>query len=201
MAHAYKLSEYAIDGLCHEIRQHLDYLSDARPPQARSVDSGETESVDLAETFDVWMLGAKKLAAGVKAGQDLAQLAKPTHHLHHQVKQSGAALCSATSSTKAALAPQVSGMALSPLAEKIDRAIDWLDHHSGLEDDPLVRLLVIPAYQVNAFWLVDEAGSESRVVVIDAPAQFKHLPLLKVMSSRKFIAALLKEKQIVGFYE
>jgi len=193
MAHAYQLPDDALDCLCGEISQHLDQLHEARP--------GQTHPVELHETFDVWMLGADKLAAGAKAGKDLAQLAKPTNHLHHQIKQGGTALCSAISSTGKAAAPHISGMALSPLVEKIDRAVDWLDHQSGLEDDPLVRLLKVPAYQVNAFWLVDEAGGDSRVVVIDAPTRLKHLPLLRVMSSREFIAALLKEKQIVGIHE
>lgn len=193
MAHAYKLSEDELHDMAEQISQHLGHLYDARPRQA--------ESVDLCETFEVWMLGAHQLAAGAKTGSDLAQLAKPTKHLHHQIKQGGQALCSATSSEEEANTPHLSEMSLSPLVEKIDRAIDWLDHQSGLEDDPLVRLLVIPAYHVNAFWLVGEAGSESRVVVLDAPAQFQNLPLLKVLGSREFIAALLKERQAVGLYE
>src|SRR5438105_5562943 len=181
MAHAYQLSEDALDDLSEQISHHLGHLYDTRPRQA--------ESVDLCETFEVWMLGAHRLAAGAKAGSDLMQLAKSTKHLHHQIKQDGKPLCSAASSEEEAGSPQLSKMSLSPLVEKIDRAIDWLDHHSKLQDDPLVRLLVVPAYHVKAFWLVGEARSESRVVIIDAPAQFQNLPLLKILSSREFIAA------------
>jgi hypothetical protein len=42
-------------------------------------------------------------------------------------------------------------IAKSPIAEKIDEAVEWIDQNA--KGDPLVRLLMIPSYFLTAFWL------------------------------------------------
>jgi hypothetical protein len=55
------------------------------------------------------------------------------------------------------------------LAQKFARFIAWLDDNIP-EEDIVVRLLVISAYQTHALWLIDENNIDhQKIVVIDAP--------------------------------
>lgn len=192
MAHSYKISDKALHGVTEQLGEHLHHLGDP--------DLLKAKSVELCETFEMWKLGAKALASGAQSGSDLAQLARPTRNLHHQIKHDGEAK-SFASSAGDSKNRTLAGWTISPLAKKIDQAVRWIDHQVEIGGDPLVRLLVVPSYHVHAFWLVGEAGSEDRAVVIDAPAQYKGLPRMKLLTSREFLAALVSERQAIGIYE
>jgi hypothetical protein len=55
---------------------------------------------------------------------------------------------------------------ISPLAQRIDEAIGWLDEKAAAEEH--ARLLTVPASHLHAFWLEDDE-LKSRLMVIDAP--------------------------------
>jgi hypothetical protein len=54
---------------------------------------------------------------------------------------------------------------VSPIAQRIDEAVAWVDDNAGAEDH--VRLLLVPASHLHTFWLESEE-LRSRFVVIDA---------------------------------
>ena len=153
---------------------------------------------ELVETFAIWTLdvrllarggcgaaqksgakksGAKKPAAAAEAGA-LNALASATGHWHHQIKVGGRAAAFARSSgPKLKLdSASLSGLYVSPLALKIEEAVVWIDGNEAAGGDggrdPVVRLLIVPSYQLHVFWLLDERENTSEVVVVDAPAGF-----------------------------
>ena len=82
----------------------------------------------------------------------------------------------------------------SEIARKIDDVIDWID--PNVKGDPLVRLLIVPAYQLHAFWLKE--GEASQVVVVDMPNGFTRLQYGKLYTSKEFLEALAQEQHIIG---
>ena len=82
----------------------------------------------------------------------------------------------------------------SEIARKIDDAIEWVDQN--VKGDPLVRLLVVPAYHLHAFWLKE--GNASQVLVVHMPQGFAKLQTGKLYGSKDFLEALAQEQHIVG---
>lgn len=151
------------------------------------------KKMELMESFAVWSLGAD---AVTKSGVDLSQLAQQTGRWHHQINIDGKAEAFARSMSLGpdAASWSVREMFESEIAKKIDDAIEWVDQN--VEGDPLVRLLVIPAYHVHAFWLKE--GDASQVLVVDMPQGFTQLQSGTLYSSAEFLEALAKEQHIVG---
>jgi hypothetical protein len=58
-------------------------------------------------------------------------------------------------------------------------------------DDPLVRLLICPAFYVHAFWLVGKGTSH--ILVVDMPNQFTHLKYTTLYPPREFLENLARE--------
>lgn len=174
-------------------------LNDATAADAG--DTAETgRQAELVETFAIWTLDARLLARGCDAAKKsnakksaakksaakksaaeagaLNALACATGHWHHQIKVGGRAAAFARSSgSKLKLdSASLSGLFVSPLARKIEEAVVWIDGNEAAggddERDPVVRLLVVPSYQLHVFWLLDERENTSEVVVVDAPARF-----------------------------
>ena len=147
-------------------------------------------ALHIAETFSVWMLG---LDATTKPDQDISKLAQQTSQWHHQIKSSGKVETFARSvphgpnPTDWTIAQLTTA---SPIAEKIDKAADWIDNN--VKGDPLVRLLIVPAYYLHAFWLEDQGTSH--VLVIDMPDGFTRLKYNTLYASKEFLEALAKER-------
>jgi hypothetical protein len=125
----------------------------------------------LHESVDVWTLPA---SAVVEPSDDLRRLAKPSGQWHLQVKSANIPIAYARSSTLGSEPSDwsVDGIFQSELARKFDQAITWIDENIP-EEDIIVRLLVIPAYQTHALWLIDENNTtHQKIVVIDAPDEY-----------------------------
>jgi hypothetical protein len=151
------------------------------------------KSMELTESFSVWSLGADAVA---KVHADLAQLAHNTGRWHHQIKIDGKADSFARSMP---LGPDAADWSVrevfaSDVARKIDEGIEWIDRN--VPGDPLVRLLVVPAYHLHAFWLTE--GGVSQVLVVDMPPGFSKLQPGKLYTSKEFLEALAQEQHVIG---
>lgn len=146
----------------------------------------------LEETFEVYMLGTNLIDRAIESGKDLIDFAKPTHRSHHQVKINNAPVGFARSLIDDER--QVSQLFISDLAKAYDRSIKWLEtfeaeHEDLTTEDRLVRVLIVPAYHVHAFWLFSQELRKSELLVIEAPAELKRLETNRLLSSREFFEA------------
>jgi hypothetical protein len=185
MAHADTLPDDVIDAVAAQVGAEAGRTFGGAVLQNRAM--------ELAESFAVWSLGADAVP---KSGVDLSQLARQTGRWHHQIKIDGKAESFARSMP---LGPEAANwsvreMFASEIAKRIDDAIEWVDRN--VPGDPLVRLLVVPAYHLHAFWLKE--GNGSQVLVVDMPHGFTKLQTGKLYSSKEFLEALAQEQYIVG---
>jgi hypothetical protein len=187
MAHAEALPEEVLDKVLEQVGVLLRGAFDSEQLSGAEV--------GLGETFDVWVLEAD---AVIRPTDDLRLLANPTGRWHHQVSVNGVVEAFARSVPLGATPDswRVVEVFKSPLASKIDKAIVRVDdlHIVG---DPLARLLIVPAYQVHAFWLLNDKNVE-QVLVIDRPEQFIHLHADQLLSYHEFLEALRREQHIIG---
>lgn len=168
--------------------QRADYIS--LPPE-----------FTLAETFDIYILGANLIDPAIDSGEDLSKLAQWTHRAHHQIKVDNEAVGYACSLIGPE-SPEVSQLFVSDLAKAYDQSIKWLDefekeHQDEMVEDRLVRVLLVPAYQVHAFWLLAE-NETSELLVIAAPAELKDLQTDRLLSSEDFLKAFKDVKPFAG---
>lgn len=82
------------------------------------------------------------------------------------------------------------------LAREVDEAIEWID--SNVQNDPLVRILEVPAYYITALWLV--YATEDKIVIARQPVGIQHLRRLTFYSSREFLSNLRKEQVVIGIF-
>ena len=153
----------------------------------------QKKAIELTESFSVWMLGAD---AVMKSDTDLSQLAEQTGRWHHQIKLDGKAESFARSMP---LGPDATSWTLrehfeSEIAKKIDDAIEWIDQN--VKGDPVVRLLIVPAYHLHAFWLKEE--QTSNILIVDMPQGLTKLQYGKLYTSKGFLEALAQEQHIIG---
>ena len=151
--------------------------------------------VEIGETFEVWVLG---LDAITQPLNELKLLANP-RGLWHQVRIEGLAQVFARSILLGAQPSscRVVEVFQSKLAGKIDEAIKWIDDKK-FPDDWLTRLLIVPAYQVHAFWLLPDEGA-GQILVVDTPAQSAFIqPAERLPSEKEFLDALRSERPIIG---
>lgn len=181
MAHAQQLPQ--------DVLKHLASQLNSLLPQTIESTKLNRTPISLTETFPVWMLGADSVT---KSDQPLEKLARRTGRWHHQIRFAGTADAYARSMPLGADAQSwdIREIYEGELAPQVDKAIDWID--KNVQDDPEVRLLVIPAYYTHAFWLVQPGNNQ--VVVIDAPKQYTNIQTQKVYTSREFLEALAKEQ-------
>jgi hypothetical protein len=157
----------------------------------------------LHESVDVWTLPA---SAVVEPSDDLSRLAQPSGQWHLQVKSANTPIAYARSSTLGSEPSDwsVDGIFQSELARKFDRAITWIDENVP-EENIIVRLLVIPAYQTHALWLIDENNTDhQKIVVIDAPDEYGFsLPpdIDRPQEISQFLDRLRSVKHIEGLTE
>lgn len=220
MAHADKVSRAALASLAEEIGELLDGAElgeEIAPASLAEVAGGATEawSAELVETFAVWTLDARALTRGRGAAKKsgakksaaksdrLSAHARATGRWHHQIRVGGIAAAFARSSgAKLELdSASPSGLFVSPLAGKVEEAIDWIDENEpeGRDGarDPVVRLLVVPSHQLHAFWLLDEGEGTSEALVIDAPARFG-APARRLLGEGEFLELLRRSRPVRG---
>ena len=186
MAHVDRLSEKVLEMLTGQLGESLGQLLES---SIRDVNKA-----DLAESFSVWMVGLDKL---VEDSTDLRELATQTGRWHHQIRVDEQAEAFARSRPLGAdpLSWRITEVFQSELAKRIDTSITWVD--MNLEGDPLVRLLVVPAYHLTAFWLVDDA--DSQVIIIDAPLHYDTLQAdHQVLTQKEFLDKLRQLPHIEG---
>jgi hypothetical protein len=141
--------------------------------------------VEIAESFPVYML---PLDATTQADLDISALAVPTGLWHHQVRHGQAAQEFARSLPTGPRAEdwRLEEYSYSPIARSIDAAAQWLD--ANVTSDASVRLLIVPAYYMHAFWLFESTGS--RIVVIDRPQIYGALEYQRLYPAPDFLALL-----------
>src|SRR5205807_839760 len=159
MAHADALPSDVIDNVADQIGAEAGKSLGAAVLQRKAM--------ELTESFSIWSLGAD---AVTRSNVDLSQLARQTGRWHHQIKIDGKAESFAQSMP---LGPDAASWTVrelfeSDVAKKIDDAVEWIDHN--VHGDPVVRLLIAPAYHLHAFWLKE--GDVSHVLVADMPPSF-----------------------------
>jgi hypothetical protein len=171
-----------------------DHLSDNAP----------SSPFKLQDTFAVYRLGAKSIKNPDNANIDIAALAKNTWRWHHQIKVDEQPVAFArTCASEQAGAYDVCQFFVSDLSGAVDDAITWIDkyeakHPEYAETEPLVRLLVVPAYNVLAFWLLKQKTGQSDLLVIDALPELVELKRDQLLSSAEFLKAFTEHDPITG---
>lgn len=195
MAHTDNLPDDVLDSIAGKIGERLTGLTESAIPFS-STTSAEA-SPELRETFALWMLGADDIVN--LPSNKLVLMAKPTGRWHHQIKSGVETKTFARSTPLGSDADSWSIREVfyeSQLAKNIDKAIDWIDQN--IENDPLVRLLAVPAYQLYALWL--SATDDSKVLIVDCPSQFTYLLPNQLLGDQQFLAALRHESHIIGIH-
>jgi hypothetical protein len=186
MAHSHKLSAVTLSHIGGRITLRL-----SRKAKELAAEGG---SVELAETFEVWFLGR---TAVTKPDAPLSSLAHRTGYWHHQIRHKGEGAEYARSSPHGPGETdwEVHAVVSSELARKIDDAIAWIDGNVR-DDDPLVRLLIAPAYLLTALWL--ESDKRDQIVIVNRPESFQHLMTARLYSARDFLESLSQERPAQG---
>jgi hypothetical protein len=168
----------------------------------RTIDAlgvADTSKLTLNENVDIWQLPANVVA---ESSNDLSFLAKPTGEWHLQVRSEDIPIAYARSSP-IGFAPNdwlVDGVFQSDLAQKIDETMAWID--TNFEDENiLVRLLVVPAYLLHAFWLIDQdEPSHQKVVIIDAPDEYMFHKPPEIYTPQQFLDTLRSVRHVEGIF-
>lgn len=170
MAHATNIDDRALNAIVQQAGRLIGALTDSNLLAL--------SPIELRETFDVWMLRLDTIAYGAAYNIELTKLATDIGRYHHQITFAGLAEAFARSSLPVTPqgSPTLEELFVSPLAKRIDEAIEWIDQ--TVTDDPLVRLLVVPSHYLSALWLAYSTGP-SRVLIVDvggAPSiDFEHI--------------------------
>ena len=144
----------------------------------------------MAETFELWFLGR---TATLRVNATLSQLAHRTGYWYHQINHNGHPQEYAISKAHGPGTRdwEVHAVMSSDLPEEVGKAIRWLDARE-IAGDPLVRMLIAPAYHLTAFWL--EAADRNNVLVIACPAWFSRLQKEQLYDEREFLSLLAQEQ-------
>lgn len=167
----------------------------------------------LGESFIVYTLDGETIESSDSQVKDLADLVRPTDRRHHQVRVDQKPV--AFSRTIVSKNETVCQFFISKLAEDIQEAMAWIDDYEkrnpGYADtDPLVRLLIIPEYNLTAFWIYkltrlkswrsffQKPKRESNVVIISAPIELEKLKKEEFLNTRQFLQAFAGHSPITG---
>jgi hypothetical protein len=163
---------------------------------------GNAPAYEMTESFAVWAINYDELMAAEKY-PEVASLPKPINRWHHQIRQDGKVTGYARSASADADALSLREFVDSALARQVDRAMSLLEEFEATDPafqqtDWTVRLLVVPAYQVYSFLLVDEKCEKNLVLLIHAPPQLDSIPRKKLISLESFVMALRQAKPAAG---
>lgn len=162
---------------------------------------GSPTVVTLHETVDIWLLPANMIT---QPTDSISAIAKPTGQYHHQLKAGSVPI--AYGRTRALGADPadwaVEGVFHSAdFAQQFELAIDEIDN-TGLNDNLQARLLSVPAYHLQAFWLIDttapENDSDQLIVVIEAPGEYGFELRTKHYTPKEFLNKLRQVHHVQG---
>lgn len=186
MAHSDPLPDDVLVNIADEISTRLSAPTGV---MERRADSG----FSLGEHFAVWMLRLEDLS---KITSDLSERAMQTGYWHHQIRHDQETSLYARTRP---LGPNAADWSIeeigsSEIASHIDQAITWIDDNSA--GDPTVRLLIVPAFYLHAFWLVEQGKSE--VLIVDRPEQYSDLEYCHLYGSEEFLDILKHQQHASG---
>lgn len=163
---------------------------------------------DLGESFQVYRLDASPFVQGNIPDRDLAELVEATDRWHHQLIANHKAIGYSRSLTSG---EGICQLFVSDLAGAIQDAIVWLnayeaEHPEYTADLPRVRLLIVPGFNVYAFWIQRTRGFEnepsadweSHVLVISAPDSMDNLPRQRLLDTKEFLSAFSGVTPMLG---
>ena len=145
------------------------------------------ERVELRESFGVWTLRSKDIESGTHPGASFH--AREAGYWHHQILFDGRVQAWAESDVSPTEAPRVREVTISPLAKKIDDAIEWVEspERDWVTSDLVhVQLLALPSLLIYTFRLVEPR----KVYVIDAFPEFVGLRPGQLLDEGAFLQAL-----------
>ena len=152
----------------------------------------EEESPEIGETLQVWMLPASEVIS-----QTPLAAAQLTGNWHHQLYKNGQPEAFVYSRPYGPRPTdwKVGAIFESEIAASIDEAIGVADRQ--LPDEGEARLLILPAYQIQALWLV-MPDSTHQIIPAVVPSEYIEIERLAVYSSEDFFARLQSLRHIVG---
>jgi hypothetical protein len=184
MAHLDSISKQSLVTVAHEIGALIDsgladYPRTGTPEKDGRNSDVAGASLQIGETLTVWKLQARAFETLEKSrlSGDLSDWVEQTPFLQHQIKLNGRAEGIARSYREKGIENRsVFQVAASPLASRINQLFEMIEdnelHDPVIKDDPVVRLLEVPAYHVFTLWLFAASQRESRIVIIDAPEHY-----------------------------
>jgi hypothetical protein len=177
MAFKEKLPNDLLSDISNQISDFLPGLYE--PP------SRQPKLVEMRESFAVWTLDLP--ASPKRTAPDQEFPAYDTGYWHHQILFDGKAAGHAESEMTESRSLSLHEVSISPLAKKIDDAIEWAE--KKVKQPVLLRLLALPSLLIYTFWLVDL----HKIYIIDAFPDFIHLQTGKLLSEKKFLSLLYKD--------
>jgi hypothetical protein len=144
------------------------------------------KTVELRESFAVWTLDLFVQKTEMRSNSQFP--ARETGGWHHQILFDGAAAAHAESIMLDSGELRVGEVSISPLAKKVDEAIDWAE---SLHGSMTVRLLELPSLLIYTFWLVES----QQIYIIDSFPTFVDLKPGSLLSERDFESFLFSNLQ------
>lgn len=160
---------------------------------------GATSQLTLNESIDIWKLPANAVN---EVTNNLSQLAQFSEEWHLQIKDDVHPVAYARTSSldSTSIDWPIDGIFQSDLALKIDQTMDWIETNFPSEDI-LVRLLIASAYQIHAFWLIDQSTSDKQtIVIIEAPDEYNLQKPPATYNTKQFLDSLRLNGHIEGIF-
>lgn len=181
MIQADTLPDQTLAKIADQIRSHIVKLHVDEPSLAQA------QSVALAETFSIWTI--RKGFANLERTAEA--LFEPIGYWH-QLVFDGRAAAYARSTVSPEGALDLTGLGISPLVQKIDAAIDWLD--TNVTRSYSVRMVIIPFAHLHCFWLKRDPDQFLPIdpLELEEPLQLRAGELVGIDA---FVAAITRSLQ------
>lgn len=156
---------------------------------------------DFGETFTIYFLDPETVQSAASRNKDLSQLAQPADRRYHQLRHDGQPVAYAHSIISRG--DEICQLMVSNYPQSVQHAMERLDEIEKYDEKYAqakinVRMLSVPAFNVNAFWIFDESIGESEVLVISAPANMASLATNDLINGSAFLEALANETPVRG---
>lgn len=179
------LPEARLETISKQITGMLAGLLDKRASQPNSM--------QLRESFAIWTLNLRDLTDNPPKDAGLPAL--ETGYWHHQILFDGKPKAHARSEVFPKRPARVREVAISPLAKKIDDAIEFVESPErdwASSDVVHVQLLALPSLLIYTFRLVEP----KKVYLIDAFPEFISLKQGRLFDEGSFLASLYSDLQL-----
>jgi len=150
----------------------------------------------VGASFEVYMLSLDGIAKALR-GSDLTDCLVKTGNWHHQILQMRKASAIGLSAPRGDVRDslRISGLFVTPLASKVDRAIEWIDRQRP-EDHIEAFFFIAPAFQIHAFLL--RGFSKEEVLVVSNRSDSGSLKEGAAYPADAFLSALKNLKPVTG---